>query len=205
MTIISAFLAGMFFYVFIRVILSGFYIVRPNERAVLTSFGRAARLPNNPPASPELSEDEHERYNYPAVHVIRPGGPYFKWPWQKIHKVNVSTQAVELVWDPSKSQTTIEAVTKDNLTTGVNGQIRFRVSESNLYAYLFGVASPLEHVMGYFISILRERIAVDVAVVPSRQLCRVISIVGRLAITCARSNRNIRSRGLMPDDSTGMK
>ena len=41
----------------------------------------------------------------------------------------------------------------------MNGQIRFRVSENNLYAYLFGVASPLEHVMGYFISVLRERIA----------------------------------------------
>ena len=49
--------------------------------------------------------------------------------------------------------------TKDNLTTGVNGQIRYRVSENNLYAYLFGVQSPLEHVMGYFVSVLRERIS----------------------------------------------
>ena len=56
-------------------------------------------------------------------------------------------------------QPTVEAVTKDNLTTGVDGQIRFRVSEGNLYAYFFGVTSPLEHVMGYFISVLRERIA----------------------------------------------
>ena len=71
----------------------------------------------------------------------------------------MATQAVDLSWDPSKAQDTIEAVTKDNLTTGVNGQIRYRVSENNLYAYLFGVASPLEHVMGYFVSVLRERIA----------------------------------------------
>ena len=71
----------------------------------------------------------------------------------------MSTQAVDLSWDPSKSQDTIEAVTKDNLTTGVNGQIRYRISENNLYPYLFGVASPLEHVMGYFVSVLRERIA----------------------------------------------
>jgi regulator of protease activity HflC (stomatin/prohibitin superfamily) len=33
------------------------------------------------------------------------------------------------------------------------------VSEQNLYAYLFGVKKPIAHVMGYFISILRERIA----------------------------------------------
>jgi regulator of protease activity HflC (stomatin/prohibitin superfamily) len=73
--------------------------------------------------------------------------------------VSIATQAMDITWDPQKHQDTIEAVTKDNLTTGVNGQIRFRVSENNLYAYLFGVESPLEHVMGYFISVLRERIA----------------------------------------------
>jgi regulator of protease activity HflC (stomatin/prohibitin superfamily) len=76
-----------------------------------------------------------------------------------VHKVDVTTQALDLTWDPTKHQTTIEAVTKDNLTTGVNGQIRFRVSDRNLYAYCFGVEAPLEHVMGYFISVLRERIA----------------------------------------------
>lgn len=50
-------------------------------------------------------------------------------------------------------------VTKDQLNTGLNGQIRYRVSEQNLYAYLFGVKQPLVHVMGCFISVLRERIA----------------------------------------------
>jgi regulator of protease activity HflC (stomatin/prohibitin superfamily) len=108
---------------------------------------------------PHLDEADRDRYRYPRVRVIGPGGPYFKWPWQKAHRVNVATRAVDLVWDPTKEQSTVEAVTKDNLTTGVNGQIRFRVSENNLYAYVFGVASPLEHVMGYFISVLRERIA----------------------------------------------
>ena len=33
------------------------------------------------------------------------------------------------------------------------------MSEQNLYAYLFGVKRPIAHVMGYFVSILRERIA----------------------------------------------
>jgi regulator of protease activity HflC (stomatin/prohibitin superfamily) len=33
------------------------------------------------------------------------------------------------------------------------------VAESNLYAYLFGVKRPISHVMGYFVSVLRERIA----------------------------------------------
>ena len=76
-----------------------------------------------------------------------------------MHKVNIATDSVPITWDPTKQQGVVEAETKDNLTTGVSGQIRFRVSERNLFAYLFSVQSPLEHIMGYFISILRERVA----------------------------------------------
>lgn len=157
--VLLAFLSGLFFYAAYRALATGFYTVRPDERAVLTSFGRAHRLPGASSSDPRLSEEEQQRYEYPGVNVIQPGGPYFKWPWQEVHKVSIATQSVNLTWDPSKHQDTIEAVTKDNLTTGVNGQIRFRVSEGNLFAYLFGVQHPLEHVMGYFISVLRERIA----------------------------------------------
>lgn len=154
-----AFIFGAMVYVFFRVGVGGFFTVRPDERAVKTSFGRAERLPGPPSADPNLSEDEQQRYQYPQLRVIPPGGPYLKMPWQKVHKISVATQTVDLVWDPTKQQGTIEAVTKDNLTTGVNGQLRYKVSESNLYPYLFGVRSPLEHVMGYFISVMRERIA----------------------------------------------
>ncbi|MDX1581997.1 MAG: SPFH domain-containing protein [Thermoanaerobaculia bacterium] len=155
-----AFLFGLLLYFIFKVGIGGFYTVRPDERAVKTSFGRAERMPGNQLFDdPNLNEDEKRRYRYPVLRVIPPGGPYLKMPWQKVHKVSVATHAVDIVWDPTKQQETIEAVTKDNLTTGVNGQIRYRVAESNLYAYLFGVTSPLEHVMGYFISVLRERIA----------------------------------------------
>jgi regulator of protease activity HflC (stomatin/prohibitin superfamily) len=162
MLILFSFLAGLAFYAVVRVLVTGLYTVRPDQRAVLTTFGRAERLSDemiDKAEGPHMTADEHLRYNYPKVRVIGPGGPYFKWPWQKVHKVSVATQAVDLAWDPTKHQSTVEAVTKDNLTTGVNGQLRFRVCENNLYPYLFGVASPLEHVMGYFVSVLRERIA----------------------------------------------
>jgi regulator of protease activity HflC (stomatin/prohibitin superfamily) len=155
---IFGFLLGVFGYVAVRILIGCLYTVRPDQRAAVTSFGAVQKLQEkNPP--PPLIGDEKERYEYPQVRVVGPGGPYFKFPWQEVHKVSVATQAVDLSWDPSKAQDTIEAVTKDNLTTGVNGQIRYRVSENNLYAYLFGVTSPLEHVMGYFVSVLRERIA----------------------------------------------
>jgi regulator of protease activity HflC (stomatin/prohibitin superfamily) len=93
-----------------------------------------------------------------------PGGPYFKWPWERIYKVSIATQTINMAVDPENPMAnnagqTLEAVTKDQLNTGLNGQIRYRISERNLYAYLFGVKRPFVHVMGYFISVLRERIA----------------------------------------------
>lgn len=157
---ITAFFIGIVLYFvlyLVRAILGGFYTVRPNERAVISSFGRAHR--KTAALIEQSSESDAERYKYPNLDVRGPGGPYLKWPWQAVHKVSVATESVDIVWDPTKSQSTIEAVTKDNLTTGVNGQLRYRVCEKNLYPYFFGVDSPLEHVMGFFVSVLRERIA----------------------------------------------
>lgn len=154
-----SFFIGILIYFVIRVLIRSFYTVKPDERAVMTSFGRAQRIGNAPVTDPSLDEEDQKRYQFPVVRVIRPGGPYFKWPWQEVRKVSVATRSLPLPWDPTKNQSTVEAVTKDNLTTGVDGQIRFRVAERNLYAYLFGVAQPMEHVMGYFISVLRERVA----------------------------------------------
>src|SRR5580700_12275042 len=152
----------------VRYLAAGFYTVNQNERAVKTSFGRAERVGSattlNDPIAASLDAEEKERYAYPQVRVIPPGGPYFKWPWEKVHKVSVATQTMNLAMDPedpsaNNGGTILEAVTKDQLNTGLIGQIRWRVSERNLYAYLFGVKHPITHVMGYFISVLRERIA----------------------------------------------
>jgi regulator of protease activity HflC (stomatin/prohibitin superfamily) len=85
-------------------------------------------------------------------------------PWEKIHKVSIATNTVNMALDledrtANENGTRLEAVTKDQLNTGLTGQIRYRVSEANLYAYLFGIKKPFVHVMGYFVSVLRQRIA----------------------------------------------
>ena len=144
-------------------LLFGVYSIGPTERGVLTTFGRVARLAGTTADDPQLgallSAEEKERYNYPNVHVIMPGGPYFKWPWQRLYKVDMTIQAIDITWDPDITQNSIEAVTKDNLTVQISGQIRWKPCERNLYAYLFGIAHPAAHVVGYFISVLRDRIA----------------------------------------------
>ncbi len=152
----------------VRYLAMGFFTVNQNERAVKTSFGRAQRIGNattlEDPIAESLAPDERERYTYPQVRVIQPGGPYFKWPWEKVYKTSISTQIINMAVDPEDPNantqgTVLEAVTKDQLNTGLKGQLRYRVSEKNLYAYLFGVKRPIVHIMGYFISVLRERIA----------------------------------------------
>ena len=148
--------------------LGGFYTVGPNERAVKTVFGRAERVGEqttlDDPIAEALNEEERERYRYPQVRVIAPGGPYFKFPWERIYKVNIATETVSIGYDPENGQANeggavLEAVTKDQLNTGLAGQIRFTVCDRNLYAYLFGVKNPLAHIMGFLHSVLRERIA----------------------------------------------
>ncbi|MBC7809408.1 MAG: SPFH domain-containing protein [Akkermansiaceae bacterium] len=168
MNVILGMVFGFALWFLVRYLVAGLYTVNQNERAVKTIFGRAERIPNvttlDDPIAEFLRPEQQERYKYPQVRVIPAGGPYFKWPWERIYKVSIATQTINMAFD-SETPTAnsngqmLEAVTKDQLNTGLNGQIRYRVSERNLYAYLFGVKQPFLHVMGYFISVLRERIA----------------------------------------------
>lgn len=147
----------------VAMLLVGVYTIGPTERGVVTTFGRVQRtrgtIVDDPQLGPLLTPDERERYDYPLIRVVPPGGPYFKWPWQKLHRVGMTIQTTDIIWDPDIKQETLQAVTKDNLTIILNGQIRWKPCERNLYAYLFGVVHPAAHVMGYFISVLRDRIA----------------------------------------------
>ena len=160
-------LLGLLAYLVVRIILTGIYTVDQNERAVLTTFGRAERLQGTTledPISESLTDEEKERYAYPQLRVIGPGGPYFKMPWQKVYKITVATQTLNIAFDPedpraNNNNQLLEAVTKDQLNTGLTGQLRYTISERNLYATLFAVKNPIAHVIGYFVSVLRERIA----------------------------------------------
>ena len=168
MSVFAGVVVGFIAWFLVRYLVAGLYTVDQNERAVKTIFGRAERIPDvttlDDPIADHLRPEERERYAYPQVRVIPAGGPYFKWPWERIYKVSIATQTMNMAHDleqpaANRGGEVLEAVTKDQLNTGLVGQIRYRVSERNLYAYLFGVKRPFVHVMGFFISILRERIA----------------------------------------------
>jgi regulator of protease activity HflC (stomatin/prohibitin superfamily) len=169
MDIAVGILIGLLLWFLVRCVLFGFYTIDQNQRAIKTRFGRAVRVPGgkttlDDPIAEFLLPEERTRYTYPQVRVIQPGGPYFKMPWEKIHRVSIATNTVNMALDledrtANENGTRLEAVTKDQLNTGLTGQIRYRVSEANLYAYIFGIKKPFVHVMGYFVSVLRQRIA----------------------------------------------
>ena len=137
----------------VMTLLFGVYTIGPTERGVLTTFGRAPRLNSSvgddPELGPLLTPEELPRYNFPLIHVVKPGGPYFKWPWQRLYRIDMTIQTTDIIWDPDVEQSSIEAVTKDNLTISLTGQIRWKPCERNLYGYLFGSRAPEAHVMGY--------------------------------------------------------
>jgi len=197
MSILMGIVIGFGVWFVFRYVLTSFFTVEQNERAVKTVFGRAERMSDNmtinTPLADMLTDEHKKRYNYPVVKVIQPGGPYFKWPWEKIYKVSVATQTINMAYDPDEPKanaggTILEAVTKDQLNTGLTGQIRYRIAENNLYAYLFGVKQPISHVMGYFVSVLRERIASFAApanpIIPNSEM----SIVTGVSINDLRKN-----------------
>ncbi len=164
---VTAVIVGIIAWFVLRYVLTSFFTVNQNERAVKTSFGRAQRRGQatilDTPLADTLQADARTRYNWPQVRSLGPGF-HFKWPWERVYKVSIATETINMAQDleepaANKNGTRLEAVTKDQLNTGLEGQIRYRVSEQNLYAYLFGVKRPVVHVMGYFVSVLRERIA----------------------------------------------
>lgn len=166
MSVLCGALTGLLGFVMLAVFGLSWFTVNQNERAVKTVFGRAQRVsgPRKPPPEAGMTEEEADRYQWPQLEVIQPGGPYIRFPWEQVHKVTIATQTLNMAYDPeapnaNRGGAEIDAVTKDQLVTGLTGQIRYRVSEKNLYPFLFGVKNPIAHVMGFFISVLRERIA----------------------------------------------
>ena len=82
--------------------LFGFYTIGPTERGVLTTFGKAQRIGGTTSQDPVLGalledDQERKRYDFPMIRVIQPGGPYFKWPWQKVIKIDMDTDALRYI------------------------------------------------------------------------------------------------------------
>src|SRR5260370_29825728 len=149
MLILSGFLFGLGLWFIVRCVLIGIYTVDQNGRAVKPVFGRAQRVAGDKttlddPVSERLRPDEKERYVYPQVRVIPPGGPYFKMPWEKIYKVTIATPTMNMALDLEDPHANNDgshppAVTQDQHNTGITSQISHSAREAALYRVNFRI------------------------------------------------------------------
>ena len=135
---------GIFLWFTVRYVFNGFFTVDQNERAVKTRFGKATRIGEattlDHPIAEALNKKDLERYIYPQVRVIPPGGPYYRWPWEKVYTVSVATETMSMALDletPSANSngTELEAVRISSISasqakfvTGRLNQIFTRIS-----------------------------------------------------------------------------
>lgn len=69
MSLILGMIAGAVAWFVVRCVLTGFFTVEQNERAVITTFGRAQRIRGKTtldlPIADHLSEEHKHRYKFP--------------------------------------------------------------------------------------------------------------------------------------------
>src|ERR1700737_1640777 len=103
-------ICGVVAFLAVYCLLGGIYTINQNERAVITNFGRAERIARKTsldlPIAENLNAEERERYIYPQVRVVGPGGPYLRMPWQKVYRVSIAIQTINIGIDPDAPQAT---------------------------------------------------------------------------------------------------
>ncbi len=132
--LIFGFLVGM---VALVIFLAAAMTVRVDEGelVVLSRFGRALR-------------DESGK-----LAVLR-AGIHGKMPWDKPLRVNLKEQSLELHGEDERT-----VMTNDGIVVRYESNFRYAPSEKGIENFLFGLARPIEHMVGTFTCLLRNEIA----------------------------------------------
>jgi hypothetical protein len=120
---------GLMAHVLLRALMLGFFTVAPNERAVLTSFGKAQRIASvstlDTPLAEDLPASDRDRYRYPQLQVIGPG--VSRWPWQQVLRSmspfpRRASPLIRNAAGQSGRGQVLEAVTQDQLNIRLPGR-----------------------------------------------------------------------------------
>ncbi|WP_394824554.1 SPFH domain-containing protein [Pendulispora albinea] len=106
--------------------------------AVLTSFGAAVM----------------KGKDGKALRLFEPG-LHFKWPWQKVHTVAIMEQNLDLSGEDGGRM----AMAEDGTVLRFDSILRYAPDKEQIYAFLFGMKAPLEHITRLFTCLLRNEIA----------------------------------------------
>jgi len=103
--------------------------------AVLTRFGKAVR-----------DSQGKLRLLMPGLHR--------KLPWDHVLRVCIKEQSIELTGDEDRT-----VMTNDGIAIRYQSALRFAPLSDQLENYLFGLARPMDHMVGTFTCLLRNEIA----------------------------------------------
>lgn len=115
-----------------------FFRVDQGYLAVLVSFGAAVK---------EAAGSGHLRTLGPGLH--------FKMPWQKVHRVAMMEQSLDL----SGEEGGRTAMAEDGTVLRFDSILRFVPEKAELEQFLFDLKAPREHITGLFTCLLRNEIA----------------------------------------------
>jgi len=108
--------------------------VDEGQRAAITAFGAAKRK---------------------ALVLVTFGpGLHFKAPWEKVHRVSMREQSLDLSGENGQ-----RVMAEDGTVLKLDASLRYMPEEAGLEQFLFGLARPIEHINGLFTCLLRSEIA----------------------------------------------
>lgn len=112
--------------------------IQEGHLGVLISFGKVM------PAEP--GRDQLKTFG-PGLHL--------KWPWQRVRKVSMMEQMIDL----SGEEGGTTAMASDGTMLRLDSKLRLTPEVEHLHHYLFSMERPVEHVKGLFTCLLRNEIA----------------------------------------------
>ncbi len=114
------------------------YRVEQGHLGVLTTFGAA-----------DFADEKNKKLN-----LVHPG-LHFKWPWQEVKEFSV----MERITDLASRSNGFNAIAEDGTILKLDAKLRIQPVQENLYAYLFEMRNPVQHIQQYFKCLLRHEIA----------------------------------------------
>ncbi len=131
------FLLGLSIYLLFQV-RKIFFQVQEGSIAVVSCFGKAKTI------------DKNEKNL-----KIYASGLHFKFPWQKVRKISIKEQILDL----ASSEKGTMLMTSDGTLLRVDSKLRFVPLINNIYSFLYAMEKPVEHIKSFFNGLLHQEIA----------------------------------------------
>lgn len=135
--VLLGFLLGLIIYL-LFLLRKVFFQVQEGSIAVVSCFGKAKSVDSN--------EKNLKIYN---------SGLHLKFPWQKVKKISIKEQILDL----ASSNNGTMLMTADGTLLRVDSKLRFAPLINNTYSFLYSMEKPIEHIKGFFNGLLHQEIA----------------------------------------------